>query len=76
MTSDGKHAITVDLPPALRERLDSAARHLNRRRTEIIRQAVERYLEDFDDVIVASERRRDRTDPVLDWDLVRGGLLR
>ena len=32
--------------------------------------------EDFDDLAVAIERLRDPNDPVLDWDQVRGELLR
>ena len=41
----------------------------------MIRQAVESYLEDFDDLTSALERLRDPTDPVLDWDEVRCELL-
>jgi transposase len=76
MTSDAKHEITLHLPPALLAGLDRAARHLNRSRAEIIRQAIESHLEDCDDLTAACERLRDPGDPVLDWDRVRGGLLR
>ena len=55
--------------------LDAAAATLNRSRAEVIRQALESYLEDFDDLTVALERLRDPTDPVLDWDEVRRELL-
>lgn len=55
--------------------LDAAARRLKRSRAEVIRQAVERYLEDFDDLSVAVERLCDPNDPVLDWDQVRRELL-
>ena len=57
------------------EALDAAAKALHRSRADIVRQAVERYLEDFDDLSVALERLRDPTDPVLDWDKVRDELL-
>lgn len=67
--------ITARLPDATVEALDAAAKALDRSRAEIVRQAVERYLEDFDDLTVALERRRDPTDPVLDWDEVRRALL-
>ena len=67
--------ITARLPSSLLESLDDAARQLNRSRAEIVRQAIERYLEDFDDLTVAVERLRDPTDPVLDWDEVRRGLV-
>ena len=76
MTPDSKDRITFHLPAPLLEGLDSVARRHRRSRAEIIRQAIECYLEDFDDITVASERLRDPRDPVLDWDQVRGGLLR
>ena len=67
--------ITARVPDEVAEALDSAAATLNRSRAEVIRQALERYLEDFDDLTVALERLRDPSDPVLDWDEVRRELL-
>lgn len=67
--------ITARVPDEMAEALDTAAAVLNRSRAEVIRQALESYLEDFDDLTVALERLRDPTDPVLDWDEVRRELL-
>ncbi len=67
--------ITARVPDEVAEALDNAAAALNRSRAEVIRQALESYLEDFDDLTVALERLRDPTDPVLDWDEVRRELL-
>ena len=67
--------ITARLPDTVVVALDAAASRLKRSRAEIVRQAVERYLEDFDDLSVAIERLRDPNDPVLDWDQVRRELL-
>ena len=67
--------ITARLPNELAESLDAAAGALKRSRAEIVRQAIELYLEDFDDLSVAVERLRDPADPVLDWDEVRRELL-
>ena len=67
--------ITARVPDELVEALDSAASTLKRSRAEVVRQALERYLEDFNDLSVALERLRDPSDPVLDWDEVRNGLL-
>ncbi len=67
--------VTARVPVELAEALDAAARELNRSRAEVIRQALERYLEDFDDLSVALERLRDPSDLVLDWDEVRRELL-
>ena len=63
--------ITARVPDALVGTLDEAAAQLKRSRAEVVRQALERYLEDFDDLTVAIERLRDPFDPVLDWDQVR-----
>ena len=67
--------ITARVPDPLVEALDSAARILNRSRAEVVRQAVERYLEDFEDLNVALTRLQDPTDEVLDWDQVKRELL-
>ena len=67
--------VTVRLPDEQVAALDTAATTLKRSRAEVIRQAVEQYLEDFDDLSVAVERLRDPSDPVLDWDEVRRELL-
>ena len=67
--------IAVSVPAELLETLDRAATELKRSRADILRQALERYLEDFDDLALAAERLRDPSDPVLDWDQVRHGLL-
>ena len=67
--------ITARVPNELVEALDAAAAGLKRSRADIIRQALERYLEDYEDLEVALERLRDPSDPVLDWDRVRNELL-
>jgi transposase len=67
--------ITARVPDTLVDALDAAARTLKRSRVEVVRQAIERYLEDFDDLSVAMQRLRDPADPVLDWDSVKRELL-
>ena len=67
--------ITARVPEELAVALDAAAAVLKRSRADVIRQALERYLEDFDDLSVAVERMRNPSDPVLDWDEVRRELL-
>ena len=68
-------SISASVPDELLEALDRAARQLGRSRSDIVRQALESYLDDFDDLAVAAERLRDPADPVLDWDQVRHELL-
>ncbi len=67
--------VTARISNELVQALDAAAEKLKRSRAEVIRQALERYLEDHDDLEVALERLRDPADPVLDWDRVRHELL-
>lgn len=74
MTQKTGH-ITARLPVPVLSSLDAVARRLRRSRAEIIRQAIEHYLEDYEDLAVAVERLRDPNDPVLDWDEVKRGLL-
>ena len=66
--------ITVRVPDTLIEALNAAAMELKRSRADIVRQALERYLEDFDDLAAGLERMRDPADPDLDWDRVKAEL--
>lgn len=67
--------ITARLPDTVLSALDQAARKLHRTRAEVIRQAIEAYLEDFDDLSVALERLQDPTDDSLDWEEAKRALL-
>ena len=67
--------ITARLPDELVVSLDNAATALNRTRAEVVRQAIEYYLEDFDDLNLALQALRDPADAVLDWDVVKHELL-
>ena len=59
--------ITTRLPDAVIVELDETASHLKCSRAEIIRQAIEYYLEEFEDLSVIIERLSIPSDPVLDW---------
>lgn len=63
--------VTVGLPDSVIETLDAAAAVLKCSRADVIRQALERYVEDYLAIGIALERLRDPTDPVLDWDDVK-----
>ncbi len=67
--------ITARLPDEVISALDRAAQALNRSRADIIRQAIESYLEDFDDLTVAIERLRDPADMNIDWQEAKRALL-
>ena len=66
--------VTARVPDELVDALDAAAAQLKHSRAEIIRRALEHYLEDFQDLARAMERLLVPADPVLDWDEVRDGL--
>lgn len=68
--------ITTRVPDDIVASLDEAATKLRRTRAEIVRQALEYYLEDFEDIARSLEAIQDPTDSVLDWEEVRRGLLR
>ncbi len=67
--------ITARLPDELVASLDQAAGILRRTRADVVRQAVEYYLDDFEDIARAIEVLRDPTDPVLDWEQAKRDLL-
>jgi RHH-type rel operon transcriptional repressor/antitoxin RelB len=43
---------------------------------DVVRQALEYYLDDYEDLSRAVEVLRDPADPVLDWEAVKRDLLR
>ena len=67
--------ITARLPDELVAALDNAAAELRRTRAEVVRQAIEYYLEDFEDLNLALQTLRDPADAVLDWETVKNELL-
>ena len=67
--------IIARVPDELASALDAAAAALQSNRAAVVRQALEQYIEDFDDLTAAAERLRDAGDPALDWDAVRRELL-
>jgi RHH-type rel operon transcriptional repressor/antitoxin RelB len=67
--------VTARLPDDLTAALDAAAQQLNRCRADVIRQAIEYYLDDIEDLRAGVAALRDPADPVLDWTEVRDALL-
>lgn len=63
--------VTARMPDSLVREIDDAAKREKRTRAELLRQAVEYYLEDLEDLTLGLERLQDPADPVLDWDEVR-----
>ncbi|MEA3465134.1 MAG: ribbon-helix-helix protein, CopG family [Thermodesulfobacteriota bacterium] len=67
--------ITARLSDLTVDSLDHVAQTLHRSRADIVRQAVEMYLEDFNDLSVSIDRLKDPADETLDWQEARRVLL-
>jgi transposase len=67
--------ISARVPQDLVKQIDRAARRLSRTRAQVVRQALEYYLDDLEDLKLGLERLQDPSDPVLDWAEVRRELL-
>jgi len=67
--------ITARLSDSLLEKLDAAAGRLKRTRAQVVRQAIEYYLDDLEDLHLGLESLRDPSDAVLDWADVKRDLL-
>lgn len=67
--------ITAKLPESLVKDIDAAAEKLRRSRADIVRQAIEYYLADVQDLAKAVETLRDPADPIMDWEKVKRELL-
>ena len=67
--------ISTTIPDELVQALDAASAATNQSRSDLIQQAVETYLEDLHDGILAIERLQDESDSLLDWEDVKRDLL-
>jgi len=67
--------VTARLSDELSAELDAAAHQLNRSRAVMIRQAIEYYLDDIEDLELGVASLKDPADPELDWSEVRHALL-
>lgn len=67
--------VSARLPDDLVKRVDEAANRLKRTRADLVRQALEYYLEDLEDLRLGLEALQDPADPILDWEKVKSELL-
>ena len=67
--------VSARLPDEVVRHVDLAARRLKRSRAEVIRQALEYYLDDQEALTLGLERLQHPANQVLEWDEVRRGLL-
>jgi RHH-type rel operon transcriptional repressor/antitoxin RelB len=67
-------AISVRLPEELAKQLDNIAKETERPRSFIIQKALESYLEDYADLLVALDRLRAKADAVVSSKEMRKSL--
>jgi RHH-type transcriptional regulator, rel operon repressor / antitoxin RelB len=67
--------ITARLPDKLVQSLDNVVKESGRPRSELVRRAIEIYIDDYKDLSLAIDRLRDPADPVLDWEDVKCELF-
>jgi predicted DNA-binding protein len=67
--------ITARVPDRLIREIDRTARRLRRTRAELVRRAIEYYLDDLEDLRTGLAALQDPADAVLDWADVRRALL-
>lgn len=58
-------AVSIRLPDQLAKQLDGVAKETERPRSYIIQKALEVYLEDYADLLIALDRLHDKTDTVI-----------
>lgn len=64
-------AVNVSLTVALLEHLDALAQEQGLSRSALIRGAIERMIEDADDIAVSEARLNDPSDPWVPWEQVK-----
>ena len=67
--------VTARLSDGLSAELDAAAEQLKRSRADVIREAIEYYLDDVEDLRCGINALKDPADPLLNWSEARDALL-
>lgn len=67
-------AVSIRLPEKIIHDLEALADTIERSKTFIVRKAIESYLDDYADYLVALERFRDKDDEIISSEELRGQL--
>lgn len=67
-------SISVRIPEDLAKKLDSVAKETERSKSFIIQKALETYLEDYSDLLIALDRLRDKSDVVISFEEMKKNL--
>ncbi len=58
-------AVSVRLPEGIAKRLNQLAKSLERPKTYIVKKALEEYLEEYEDYLIALQRLNDKNDRII-----------
>jgi RHH-type rel operon transcriptional repressor/antitoxin RelB len=58
-------SLTIRIPEDIARRLDALARSLDRPKSYIVKKAMESYLNEYSDYLIALDRLRDKDDAVI-----------
>jgi RHH-type rel operon transcriptional repressor/antitoxin RelB len=67
-------SLTIRIPEDIARRLDSLARSLDRPKSYIVKKAMESYLDEYSDYLIALDRLRDKDDAVISSEELRRRL--
>lgn len=68
-------AISIRLPEELAEKLDRLTRALDRPKSYVIKKALQEYIEEYEDYLIALERLRNKDDRIISEKEIRERLL-
>jgi RHH-type rel operon transcriptional repressor/antitoxin RelB len=69
-------SLTIRIPDNIARRLDALARSLDRPKSYIVKKAMESYLDEYSDYLIALDRLRDKDDAIISSEELRRRLAR
>lgn len=67
-------SLTIRIPDDIARRLDALARSLDRPKSYIVKKAMESYLDEYSDYLIALDRIRDKDDAIISSEELRRRL--
>jgi RHH-type rel operon transcriptional repressor/antitoxin RelB len=67
-------SLTIRIPDDIARRLDALARSLDRPKSYIVKKAMESYLDEYSDYLIALDRLRDKDDAIISSEELRRRL--
>jgi RHH-type rel operon transcriptional repressor/antitoxin RelB len=67
-------SLTIRIPDSIARRLDALARSIDRPKSYIVKKAMESYLDEYADYLIALDRVRDKDDAIISSEELRKRL--